>query len=55
MTIFLIGLFLGLPTGAVLNAIYAVRTIAEYRKVAAEVGVVFHTIEGKLTAVKKAL
>lgn len=52
---FLWGIVLGVPLGVVASYFGASRAIAEYRKAAAEVGVVFHSIEGKLTAVKKAL
>lgn len=52
---FFIGAFLGFFVGGVANHIYGLTVIAEYRKVAAEVGVVFSVIEGKLTAIKKAL
>lgn len=52
---FLWGVVLGVPAGVVATYFGASRAIAEYRKAAAEAGVFFHTVEGKLTAIKKAL
>lgn len=55
MHAFLWGFIVGALAGLAACYFGASRAIAEYKKAAAEAGVVFHTLEGKLTAVKKAL
>lgn len=52
---FLWGVVLGVPAGVFATYFGANRAIAEYHKAAAEAGVFFQRVEGKLVAIKKAL
>lgn len=50
-----IGLVIGTCLGGTASALYAHWAIAEYKRAAADVGVFFKTVEGKLAAIRKAL
>jgi|GEM_PF-5110168 len=52
---FAIGLFVGIVATAIVAIVYHAKIVADYKFAASTAGLLFNKVEGKITAIRKAL